>query len=262
MRFFVLLRPIGGSIVMPDNSPTYEFTTVQSFRGREDATIKKWTSMGWELVEQDQGMLRSSLKFRREKTQLSRRTIILISYGVLTAIAAMGMVAALNLNDKPTTIATTPTSEATSAEAPPIISEDVISTETLKDEPLTAVNNAELSRLLKAPNECDESFKYFAENHQGKEIQFDGYIAKITHHENHKTRYDILILSGEPTKQGATGPYFQIRDVNLVSDIGLTGDNIPEHLAEQQAIRLRAKIDTYHSPSCLFLLNPISTEIR
>lgn len=218
--------------------------------------------MGWELVEQDQGMLRSSLKFRREKTQLSRRTIILISYGVLTAIAAMGMVAALNLNDKPTTIATTPTSEATSAEAPPIISEDVISTETLKDEPLTAVNNAELSRLLKAPNECDESFKYFAENHQGKEIQFDGYIAKITHHENHKTRYDILILSGEPTKQGATGPYFQIRDVNLVSDIGLTGDNIPEHLAEQQAIRLRAKIDTYHSPSCLFLLNPISTEIR
>lgn len=53
----------------------YEYKTVQTVRGTDGLVISKMQKDGWELVEQAQGMLRSTLDFRRPKKPLPRLLI-------------------------------------------------------------------------------------------------------------------------------------------------------------------------------------------
>ena len=51
-------------------------------------------------------------------------------------------------------------------------------------------------------------------------------------------------------------------DINIVSDLKLTGSNIPDIISEGQNLRITAKVIEYNAVSGLFFLEPVSTEIR
>jgi hypothetical protein len=71
-----------------DERVRYEMKTVHSIRGLEGKTRSKMEQDGWELVQQNQGALRSRLVFRRPKKTLPRTTLIVS--GSVVAVAVIG----------------------------------------------------------------------------------------------------------------------------------------------------------------------------
>jgi hypothetical protein len=63
----------------------------------------------------------------------------------------------------------------------------------------------------------------------------------VTSHGNCSARFDFLLGRGNKRPESGSGPTFQFRDVNY-DDLNLTGNNVPD--------------------SCLFFLDPVSTEAR
>jgi hypothetical protein len=81
-------------------------------------------------------------------------------------------------------------------------------------------------------------------------------------HGNYKTRYDILIYTGNYGESSGNALSFKFEDINIVSDLKLTGSNIPEYISEGQNLRITAKVEEYNELQGLFFLKPVSTEIR
>ncbi len=102
----------------------------------------------------------------------------------------------------------------------------------------------------------------FASNYKGRKIQFDGNIAHMMNHGSFKTRYDILIYGGDYSTTSATGPNFKFEDVNIVSDLKLTGANIPDYIEVGQNFKFTAEVLYFDKNSGLFFLKPIKTETR
>jgi hypothetical protein len=127
---------------------------------------------------------------------------------------------------------------------------------------LTVKNNADLAAVLAVKNETDPIVGEFAKKYAGKTIEFDGNIADMMPHGNYKTRYDILIYPGDYSETTAIGPSFQFKDVNVVYDLKLTGSNIPETIGRGQNLHITAVVEEYNENNGLFILKPISTEIR
>ncbi|WBC15421.1 DUF4839 domain-containing protein [Micromonospora sp. WMMA1998] len=84
----------------------------------------------------------------------------------------------------------------------------------------------------------------------------------MNHHGDDKTRYDILVFAGDRIESGVTGPNFQFNDVNITSDLGLTGSNIPDTIGVGQKRRITAEVEGYTGDQDLFLLDPVSAEVR
>lgn len=153
--------------------------------------------------------------------------------------------------------------DATDAAAPTTES-TVASTEpptTAPAETLTEATSAEFAGIL-SEDYCSDAVETFASTNGGRTIEFDGHIAALANHGNNNTRFDILVAVGDFAGSTGAGPAFQFRDVNIVSDLGLTGPNIPDSLKEGDHVHIVAKVGTYESPSCLFLLEPVSTSMR
>jgi hypothetical protein len=132
---------------------------------------------------------------------------------------------------------------------------------TPSQEILTIENNEDMARLFKA-GDFDPFVSEFAKKYSGRNIQFDGYIAYMTPHEGYKTRFDILIYTGNYGKPSGNALSFKFEDINIVSDLKLTGSNIPESISVDQNLRITAKVEEYKEASGLFFLKPVSTEIR
>lgn len=149
---------------------------------------------------------------------------------------------------------TAPTTETTvvSSEPPAAAPEEI----------LTAETSPELAALLTEPNECSDTVQAFAFNNGGRTIEFDGNIAALANHGSYDTRFDILVYAGDLNPSTARGPSFQFRDVSIVSDLNLSGPNIPDSLAEGDNLRIVAKVEGFEEGSCLFLLDPVSTSVR
>lgn len=128
------------------------------------------------------------------------------------------------------------------------------------EEILTAATNADLAALLAGPD-CGGAVESFASTYAGRTIEFDGSIAAMNNHGDYDTRFDILVVPGDGG-QSTVGPNFQFRDVNIVSDLRLTGSNIPDTIGVGQNLHVIAQVEGYDSNSCLFLLKPVSTGIR
>lgn len=80
---------------MVDEDVSYEVKTVQTMRGTEVRSIAKWQRAGWELVDQNTGILRTTLNFRRMKPKLPLFALAMAG-GALALIAAIiGIGAAL-----------------------------------------------------------------------------------------------------------------------------------------------------------------------
>ena len=127
---------------------------------------------------------------------------------------------------------------------------------------LTPENSAGFAAVMSAADDYD-LYEQFADSNEGRTIQFDGIIAAIAPHGDYTTRFDILVYGGDSIESGITGPGFQFKDVSIVSDLNLTGPNIPDTLAAGQKVRATAVVQRFdRGLSDLLLLDPVSTEIR
>lgn len=125
---------------------------------------------------------------------------------------------------------------------------------------LTAATNADLAALL-AGDDCGDTIEQFASTYRGRTIEFDGHIADMSNHGDYETRYDILVRSGDFSESSANGPNFQFRDVNI-SDLHLAGSSIPDSVRQGDNLHVVAQVEGYDRSSCLFFLDPVSTEVR
>ncbi|MEW9122697.1 MAG: DUF4839 domain-containing protein [Thermotaleaceae bacterium] len=126
---------------------------------------------------------------------------------------------------------------------------------------LTVNNNEELAAVLAVKDPSDPIVGEFAKKYAGKTIEFDGNIADMMQNRDYKTRYDILIYAGDYSETTAIGPSFKFEDVN-VSDLKLTGSDIPENIGMGQNLHITAVVKKYNEDSGLFMLKPVSTKIR
>lgn len=130
------------------------------------------------------------------------------------------------------------------------------------EQTLTVENNQDLAALLAGSASDGDMVEAFAAKYKGKNIEFDGNIATMSNHGSYKTRYDILIAAGDYSTSKMTGPNFQFQDINIVSDLHLTGANVPDSIGKGQNLHITATVEGYNRAQGLFFLKPVSTKVR
>lgn len=235
----------------------YEYETVRTVRGTSGLVISKMQKDGWELVEQTQGTLRSTLNFRRPKKPqpwlligaLAAVSVILaIVIGVASALSGEGE--KKDKSDKPVAAA----SEKPSATPTPTAAESTAT------EVITPQNNPEFAALLKADS-CDDANLDFATKHAGQTVAFNGSIVNMAPHGDYDTRYDFLLGPGDKGPNTTVGPAFKYEDVNTF-DLKLTGKKIPAAVGAGDKFRFVAEVGEFKADQCILFLNPVSTEVR
>lgn len=269
----------------------YEYKTVQAMRGMEKRFIAREQTEGWELVDQTQGTLRTSLKFRRvqpeaflSKAWVTFRALSTAKQGIVAAGMALLLVFAVvgigiasgqekraesaAGNDEPApSAAITASGETGPAQrtAPAAARESRSPAPTSSAEPeqvLTVENSAEFVTLLAVTDYCDPSIAEFAAKYEGRKIEFDGSITNMKNHEGYNTRYDILLGPGDDGPATTRGPAFKYEDVNMF-DLKFTGATAPSYVGEGDTFRFTGEVDEYDPVrGCQFFLNPVSTTAR
>ncbi|WPW22483.1 DUF4839 domain-containing protein [Streptomyces sp. HNS054] len=236
----------------------YEYKTVQTVRGTDGLVISKMRKDGWEVVEQSQGALRSTLTFRRPKKPLPW-PLVGTGAAVLAIIAVViGTAAALSDGDEQKDEAAKP---AAGASEEPSATPTPTAAERAAVEVITPENNSELAALLKASDTCDEANADFAIKYAGRTIAFNGSIVNMAPHGDYETRYDFLLGPGDNGSNTTVGPAFQYEDVN-VAELSLTGKDVPAALGVGDKFRFVAQVVDFNAVQCLFHLDPVSTETR
>ncbi|WLQ53735.1 DUF4839 domain-containing protein (plasmid) [Streptomyces poriferorum] len=237
----------------------YEYKTVQTVRGTDGVVISKMQKDGWELVEQAQGMLRSTLDFRRPKKPLPRLLIGTAVGGLVILAIVIGVAAALedggeNKDESNKPMAATASAEPSATSTPTVA-------RSAAAEVITPQNNPEFAALLKTPDSCDSGNPDFATKYKGKTVAFDGSIVHMAPHGDYDTRYDFLLGPGDKGRNTGIGPAFKYEDVNIL-DLKLTGRNTPATVRAGDKFRFVAQVGEFNTSQCLFFLDPVSTETR
>jgi hypothetical protein len=151
-----------------------------------------------------------------------------VAAGLLPVLAIIIAIGAINEKNAPTPPAAA-TTEASAEQEPVEAAPEPkpASAEPEAEAVLTVENNEDFAALLAAVDDYD-LFKEFAAKYQGRTIEFDGTIGARNCLGDYKTRYDILVFPGDSIESGVTGPNFRFSDVNITSDLRLTGSNIPD----------------------------------
>ncbi|MCX4977453.1 DUF4839 domain-containing protein [Streptomyces sp. NBC_00620] len=235
----------------------YEYKIVRTVRGTDGLVISKMQKDGWELADQAQGTLRSTLSFRRPKkpqpwlligAAAAVLVILAIVIGVASALSGGGE--KKDESDKSTTAA----SKKPSATPTPTAAESAAT------EVITPQNSPEFAALLQA-DYCDDANLDFATRHKGETVAFNGSIVNMAPHGDDDTRYDFLLGPGDKGPNTTVGPAFKYEDVN-VFDLKLTGKKIPVAVDAGDKFRFVAEVRDFNADSCLFFLDPVSTEVR
>lgn len=130
-----------------------------------------------------------------------------------------------------------------------------------KSENLTIENNRDLANILSLKDPSDPSVAIFATQYKGQTIEFDGCILSMTNHGSYKTRYDILIGSGDYDKNSVLGPNFRLTDVNS-TDMKL-GSLYPEDILKTgKNVHIVATVKSYNPNTTIFELDIISVAVR
>lgn len=250
----------------------YEYETVKVLKGREAKTISGMEESGWELVSQEpSGILRTSIGFRRVKKQMPKNTKILIGAAGAVAIVALAVAAIFESGDvsdpAEADVTTTPTVEPTSDSSVDGISVPVEPSasevaESIDSQILTVENNTKLAAVMSDGDSCSSEIADFADDFEGRTIRFDGNVGALNNHGNYTTRYDILIGFDDFDPNSQPGPSFQFRDVNTTSDLNYSNSDIPNTIGIGDNVRVTAKVVRYEPRTCLFLLEPVETEIK
>ena len=266
----------------------YQHMSVKAIRGTEARTIAKWKTQGWELEHQNPGTLRTELSFRKPKPRglfdrlaqiasqrsasfrglspVTQRRILGGLAGLVAVLVAVGVIAGISSAgaDRAPQTGTSTKEPGASAPVKAPASEEPKATPTKApegsvDAALTLKNSKEFRELLAVGDYCSGTVARFASRNEGRTIIFDGAVADVAPHGDYDTRFDYLLSPGgiESTR----GPAFQFRDVNYL-DLKLTGKNIPDSVPEGTRLRITAQVDQYEARSCLFLLEPVSTQAR
>jgi hypothetical protein len=261
----------------------YEFTSVQAIRGSEAKTIAKWEKDGWELDSRSQGLLRTEMTFRRVKpTTLGsriraafgrleptkQRTLLAASAAVALLVIVVGVVVGMQRGDgdSPSNASATapagPSDTSAEDQAPAETSSASLPTTPAAEEILTVENNEQLAALVASKNPSVAEVGAFAAEYRGRTIEFDGNIAYMNNHGGYTTRYDLLINAGDFSPTTSSGPNFQFQDVNITSDLHLTGSNVPDTIGTGNNLRIVARVGDYNSTQELLFLKPVSTQVR
>lgn len=260
---------VGGSPMTGDEAG-FVFKSVHTIRGTEAQTITKLQKEGWEFVTQTrEPLMRTKLTFRRQKP---KQPWLLWGLGAAAVLIAGLVLSSIQGGDDapssavPTTVAAetpagTPSSEPTVEQQPSAPPEGRTDT-SVPEQTLTVENNEDLATLLSGTATGGEIVENFAANYKGKLIEFDANIAAMNNHGSYKTRFDILIAAGDYSTTTSKGPNFQFRDVNIVSDLHLTGSNVPNTIGKGDNLHVIAQVGEFNSSSQLFFLKPVSTTVR
>lgn len=81
-------------------------------------------------------------------------------------------------------------------------------------------------------------------------------------HKDYKSRFDLLIYTGNSGESSGNALSFKFEDINITSDLKMTDSNVQENISEGQNLRITAKVEEYKEASGLFFLKRVSTEIR
>lgn len=84
----------------------------------------------------------------------------------------------------------------------------------------------------------------------------------MNHHGDYATRYGILIVPGDGAETEKSSVSFQFRDENIVSDLNLTGANVPETFGVGDKLKVTATVGEYMPDTDLLVLEPVSTQVR
>lgn len=129
-----------------------------------------------------------------------------------------------------------------------------------KPEPqtITPDNNPEFAAILQT--EDPTAISSFVQKYKGKTVEFNGYIAYLNPHANYKTRYDILIYTGDyPGPDLATpGPAFQFNDIaptSVFKNFGGDGVGIGQNMHIKASVREFTKGE-------LLILDPVEVTKR
>jgi hypothetical protein len=129
------------------------------------------------------------------------------------------------------------------------------------DEALTVKNSKDLRKLLAVGDDCSETVSRFASKYQGRTITFDGSVSAVSNHSNYNTRFDFLLAPWNRGSESGSGPTFQFQNVNYY-DLNLTGKNVPDSVGLDDKLRITAEVGDFDPDSCLYFLDPVSTEAR
>lgn len=121
-------------------------------------------------------------------------------------------------------------------------------------------NSPELKRLL-TTNATESEYAEFFTNNQFNIIQFDGGIDLIQLLEDKKTRYELLLRSGDYDPNTQTGPTFKVKDVGIsessVKELFLSGNGeVGKH------VKIEAKIYGYDEDTGIVELKLVSMSLR
>lgn len=257
----------------------YRYQSMKVIRGREASTITKMQNNGWEPHSQNQGRLRTEMTFRRVKKPTPWRLIVAGAVATIVAIAVVGGIAALrggnDAPDEATTSASEGASETPNENTPSPSqepSQEPTATETASpaptqtqppapaaDEVLTVDNNPDLKTLL-TTGENYKLSRAFSKTYEGRTIEFNGNVANTMPHGDYNTRFDFLVYNGDYSETVANpGPPFQFRDVNF-SDLNLQGRG--SSVGTGDNLHILAEVGAFEPRTGLFLLEPVSTQLR
>lgn len=127
---------------------------------------------------------------------------------------------------------------------------------------VTAKGNREFAALLATTDPGSNSVEQFAKKYEGQTLEFDGNVCAMNPHGSYKTRFDLLLCAGDFSETSSSGPNFQFKDVNITSDLHLTGANVPDSIGVGQNLRITAKVEGFNSTQELFFLTPVETQSR
>ncbi|MBW8800531.1 MAG: DUF4839 domain-containing protein [Streptomyces sp.] len=235
----------------------YEYKTVRTVRGTDGLVISKMRKEGWELVEQAQGKLRSTLDFRRPKKPLPWPLIGTAAAVLVILAIVIGVASALSDGDEKKDRAD---QSAAAADDKPSATPTPTATKSVAAKVTTPENDPKFAALLKEDS-CDDANLDFAARHKGQTIAFNGSIVNMAPHGDYDTRYDFLLGPGDKGPNTTAGPAFTYEDVNI-ADLNLTGEKIPTTVGTGDKFRFVAKVGEFNAQQCLFFLEPISTETR
>ena len=121
---------------------------------------------------------------------------------------------------------------------------------------ITVENNSEFQTLIQS--EEQSIITDFVQKYKGETIEFDGNFADLA---KVKSKYDILIHSGDYHPDEATGPNFKFIEINLISNPVFKPFN-GENIRKGQNVHIKAKVGAYNSTQDLIYLSPIEVSPR
>ena len=197
-----------------------------------------------------------------------QRTLVAVSAAVVLLVVAVGVVVGVQRGDGASQQTASATETAASSDpsaedqAPAETSPASPPTTPAAEEVLTVENNEQLAALLASTSPSVAEVGAFAAQYAGRTIEFDGNIASMNNHGGYATRYDLLIYAGDYSTTASSGPNFQFRDVNITSDLHLTGSNVPDTIGTGNNLRIVARVGEYNSTQELLFLEPVSIALR